>query len=241
MAINAVCPTLPQFSRSMKSLFRLLLTLPLLAACGPEISGSPKPPAEFGALAGKLLGCPSMQGVYAWPPVAGQYAKGFASNRAPWEGAIPLQVYPREMQIWVQQTGDKLVLRARMVNRAANVRDRMAREWGYKEYEASQYSCSGDMLEFDGVESGPAANYGGTGLVRGFKLARLKDGGIAVGIKSISTGRTDSFFSWGGQSYGSYKARDLIIWSWSKLASTGAGDKEPEPIDAYRPGATTSR
>lgn len=192
-------------------------------------------------MAGKLFGCPSMQGVYAWPPEAGEYAKGLASNRAPWEGAIPLQVYPREMQIWVQQAGGKLVLRARMVNRAANVRDRMAREWSYKEYESRQYSCSGNMLEFDAVESGSAANYGGTGLARGFKLARLQDGGIAVGIKSISTGRSGSLFSWGGQSYGSYNLPDMIYWSWSKLAATGTGDKEPEPIDAYRPGATTAR
>jgi len=229
----------------MRSPFRpphlLLVLCCLLAACGPQTNGSPKPPAEFGAVAGRLFSCPSMQGVYAWPPVAGQYADGFPTNRSVWEGAIPLQVFPREMQIWLQQTPDKIILRSRIINRAGDARDQTVRDWSHKEYTASKYSCWNNMLEFDAVESGSASNYGGTGLRRGFKLVRLKDGGIAVGIKSISTGRTSAIFGWGGVSYGSYIGPDVTYWSWSKLASTGPGDTEPAPVGAYRPGAPASR
>jgi len=216
----------------------LFLSCLLVTACGPRTNGSPTPPAEFGAVAGKLLGCPPMQGVYAWPPAAGQYSTGFASNQGPWEGGIPFQVYPREMQIWLQQTEGKVIFRARMINRAANVRDKGALEWSYREYSSRKYSCSGNMLEFVAVESGPASNYGGSGLQRGFKLARLKDGGLAVGVKTISTGRSSPIYSWGGQSYGSMPESDVTFWAWSKLASMGpAGDAEPAPVDAYRAGA----
>ena len=69
--------------------------------------------------------------------------------------------------------------------------------------------------------------------------ALLKDGGLAVGKRTLTTGNKGSYFSWGGQSYGSYDAPDVETWTWFKLARTAAGDSEPPVIDAYVPGATS--
>ena len=77
-----------------------------------------------------------------------------------------------------------------------------------------------------------------SGVLQGFRLALLKDGGLAVGKRTLSTGNKGSYFSWGGQSYGSYDAPDVETWTWLKLARTAAGDSEPPVIDAYVPGAT---
>lgn len=212
----------------------------LLAACGNEVRGSPEPPAEFGARQSSLVGCPSLQGVYAWPPVAGEYAGGkIPSNRTPWDGGLPVPVNGREMQIWVQQPpGGQTVVRTRLVNRARNVRNVLARQWSLATYGRSELGCTSGMLELKPRDTSAANHYGGTSIRRGFRLARMKDGALAVGIHTLSTGHTGSFFSWGGQSYGSYKAADVEYWSWSKLALQGPGDQEPAPIDAYAPGAT---
>ena len=166
---------------------------------------------------GKLLGCPSMAGLYAWPPVDGEYAKSIPTNRQPWEGGRPVQVYRGQMQIKVEQSGSRVTIRSRTI-RPDSLRSSRAGEWAYIEYGIAQFSCKSDMLVFEEVEFGNAANYGGSGARRGFTLARLKDGALAVGIKTVSTGRGGSIFSWGGQSYGSYNAPDKTFWSWSKLA-----------------------
>jgi hypothetical protein len=216
------------------------LCLLLLAACGNEVRGTPEPPAEFGARERSLVGCPSLQGVYAWPPVAGEYAGGkIPSNRTPWDGGLPVPVHGREMQIWVQQqAGGQTVLRTRLVNRERSVRNVLARQWSLATYDRGQVGCTSGMLELEPRDTHAANHYGGTGIRRGFRLARMKDGALAVGIHTLSTGHTGSFFSWGGQSYGSYKAADVEYWSWSKLALLEPGDKEPAPIDAHVPGAT---
>jgi hypothetical protein len=195
-----------------------LCCLPLLAACGPEVSGSPEPPKEFGAVQGKLLGCPSMAGLYAWPPVEGEYAKFFPTNRTPWDGGRPVPVYPRKMQIKVEETGSRVTVRARVIGEAS-MKSSEARDWGYVEYGVAQYSCKSGMLVFEELPVGNAANYGGTDAKRGFTLAKMKDGSLAVGIKTTAMGRSGSFFSWGGQSYGSYGAPDKVFWSWSRLGA----------------------
>jgi len=194
-----------------------LCCLPLLTACAPEVSGSPKPPKEFGPVEGKLVGCPSMQGLYAWPPVDGEYAKFIPTNRQPWDGGRPVPVYRGQMQIKVEQSGSRVTIRSRTI-RPDSLKSSEARDWAYVEYGIAQFSCHSNMLQFEEVEAGNAQNYGGTGARRGFTLARLKDGSLAVGIKTTATGRSDSIYSWGGQSYGSYGAPDKVFWSWSKLA-----------------------
>ena len=67
----------------------------------------------------------------------------------------------------------------------------------------------------------PSGNEPGTsGKLQGFRLALLKDGGLAVGKRTLTTGNKGSYFSWGGQSYGSYDAPDVETWTWFKLART---------------------
>lgn len=212
----------------------------VLAACGNDVHGSPEPPAEFGARERSLIGCPSLQGVYAWPPVAGEYAQGkIPSNRTPWDGGMPVSVQGREMQLWVQQpAGGQTVMRTRLINRARNVRSRLTREWGLVTYGGGQVRCNSGMLEMEPKDTQAANHYGGTGIRRGFRLARMKDGSLAVGIHTLSFGHTGSWFSWGGQSYGHYAAPEVDHWSWSKLAQLEPGDKEPAVVDAYEPGAT---
>lgn len=83
-----------------------------LAACGPQVIGQPKPPPEFGARKTKLVGCPSVEGLYAWPPVDGEYAKGMATNIQPWNGGRPVPVSRARMQIKVEQTGSRITMRS---------------------------------------------------------------------------------------------------------------------------------
>ena len=201
--------------------------------CSPSMRGAPKPPPEFGPVATKLVGCPSMQGVYAWPPAAGRYSKGFATNRKPWEGGKPVPVSAHEMQIWIQQADNgRLRLHSRLINRNPNVRHVLAREWSFAEYTNAEYSCVSNMVDVEPEELVTSEDFGGKGIRRGFRLAKLDDGAIAVGIQTISYGRRTSIFSWGGQSYGDIPAPDEISWSWSKLALLASGDVEPAPIDA---------
>ena len=219
--------------RRQTALILICILCALSAGCRQEIIGSPEPPKEFGPVAWTLFGCPSMQGVFAWPPVAGEYSVVIPSNRTPWDGAIPIFIYGKEMQIWIKHDKN-IVFRSRKINRMSNVNDVLTRKWSLKEYSYLGYSCSSSMLEFDAINVDINDNYGGKGIRRGFKLVRLKDGAIAVGIKTISHGRTSSIYSWGQQSSGSFNIPDAVYWSWSKLARIGAGDTEPAPMDAYR-------
>jgi hypothetical protein len=174
-----------------------------------------------------------MQGVYSWPPVAGIYSGAMSKNTKPWAGGRPVPVYEREMQIWVHDSDRQLHIRSRAINRRSNVNDTLVRRWSSALYSNSEYHCSSNMIVFDPVEVVTGEDFGGKGMRRGFKLARLKDGSLAVGIQTVSYGRTAYLYSWGDQSYGKYHAPDAISWSWSKLAQIGPGDKEPEPMDAY--------
>ena len=90
-----------------------------------------------------------------------------------------------------------------------------------------------------GVLIGPSG-CGKTTLLRAVAgLEPVSAGRIMVGKRTVSTGNKGSYFSWGGQSYGSYDAPDVETWTWFKLARTAAGDSDPPVIDAYTPGATS--
>lgn len=189
----------------------------LLAACGPEVSGPPKPPPEFGARKGALIGCPSMEGLYAWPPVDGEYAGVMATNRQPWNDGRPVSVSRGNMQIKVEQTGSRVTIRSRDI-RPGGLLSTQARNWTYVEYDTEQFKCKADMLEFEEVQYRDVdGRYDGLSWRRGFTLARMKDGSLAVGIKTTATLRFSSIFSWGDQSAGHFKQRDKVYWSWSKL------------------------
>jgi len=211
-----------------------------LAACGPELQGSPKPPPAFGAVQSRWFGCPSLQGVYAWPPVEASGVHGPRPTNHRWEqGSLPFYANAPEMQVWVQQLRGETTLRTRTINRARNVRSVLTRQWSLVTYGGAQTRCSSGMLDVVPQDVAGGKEASGTGVLPGFRLALMKDGALAVGTRTLSTGNKGSYFSWGGQSYGSYDAPDVETWTWLKLARTAAGDREPPVMDAHVPGATT--
>lgn len=211
-----------------------------LTACGPDVQGSPKPPPAFGPVQSSWFGCPSLQGVYAWPPVDAGGAHGSRPVNHRWEhGSLPFFANAPEIQVWVQQQRGETTLRTRTINRARNVRTSLTRQWSLVTYGGAQARCSSGMLDLV-PQTAPLDKESGTsGVLQGFRLALLKDGGLAVGKRTLTTGNKGSYFSWGGQSYGSYDAPDVETWAWFKLARTAAGDREPPVVDAHVPGATT--
>lgn len=191
----------------------LALSCLVLSACGPELRGSPTPPDGFGALQSSWFGCPSLQGVYAWPPVEASGVHGNRPSNRRWEqGELPFYVNSPEMQIWVQQTGGATTLRTRTINRARNVRSPLTRQWSLVTYGNAQTRCTSGMLDVAAATDGAGDSAGrGPGVQQGFRLALLKDGALAVGTRKLSTGNKGSYFSWGGQSYGTYDARDVVV------------------------------
>ena len=198
----------------------------LLAACGAEVV-APDPPKAFGARASAWFGCPAIEGAYAWPPVAGAWSEAAsARGRRPWPDAVPLPVYGTRMEIRVRETPLGLVLQGRVVDLAPGVSDRLAREWSRAEYPVG--SCMSGMREFAvrrADAGGPRA--AGDPVAEGFRLARLADGALAVGVKTVERGRGGTVFSWGGQGHGAYELPDRVVWTWSKLARI-----EPAPGEA---------
>jgi len=178
----------------------------LATACGG--AGPDGPPEAFGPVATSWIGCPSMQGQYEWPPVAGQVDR-------PWAGMTPVPVEQRPMQFWVQQMDNgRITLRTRRINRDARVRDTLAREWSHAEYSNSEYDCKAGVLQFRGIVGDFEAGKGKPAPKSRplFRLARLQDQGLAI---AVASGPPDS-----------------PRWRWSKLAYRGSGDKEPAPEDA---------
>ena len=193
---------------------------------------------------GAWWGCPSLQGVYAWPPVPETPGgSSVQARRQPPAGELPFYAMGAEMQVWLRQERGQTTLRTRAVNRARNVRNAMARQWSLITYGAAQTHCSSNMLDLKPAQApdsdGGSGSDKGSGAVLGYRLALLKDGALALGTRRFVPGGKGSYFSWGGQSYGSYDLPDGEAWSWVKLARTGPGDREPPVEDAYVPGATT--
>jgi hypothetical protein len=202
-----------------------------LTGCGKEVHGTPEPPTAFGKVRKQILGCPSMQGVYLWPPVDGAFAKGIGTNVKPWKDGTPVPVSRGPMQIWVTDVKRRVTIRSRMINLQRAVRNSLAHEWSYAEYMLGD--CSGGTLEFaSGAGTQEAADGGGDTVPRGFRLAQMDDGSLAVGIKTVETGRVGHLFQWGDVSAGRYRAPDAVHWQWSKLRRLGDGSTEPPPMDA---------
>lgn len=219
----------------------LVLSCALLSACGPEVRGSPKPPPSFGPAQSAWWGCPALQGVYAWPPVADTAVPaGAAARRTPGTGELPFHTMGAEMQVWLRQERGETTVRTRAINRARNVRTAMTRQWSLATYGPAQMHCSGGLLDLEPSQPPDRAEGGdpGKGVLQGFRLVPLKDGALAVGTRRRVPGGSGAYFSWGGQSYGRYDLPDADVWTWAKLARTDPGDREPAVIDAYVPGAT---
>jgi hypothetical protein len=222
-------------ARSLAAACLISLTI---AGCSGEriLQGSAEPPADFGPVRKSLVGCPSMQGAYLWPPVAGEYSKGFASNFRPWDDGMPVAVRKGPMQIWVTDKNRKMVFRSRDINLDRKMRTSLAREWSYAERMFGE--CVSNKLDFKPEPSTTdAANYGGKGVKRGFRLALLEDGSLAVGIQTVATGRKTRLTIWAGDAPVGpmVDAPDAVYWSWSKLKRIGEGDAEPAPMDAAQP------
>lgn len=201
----------------------LVAALPLLlAGCSnQDMHGTATPPDEFGAMDGAFFGCPSMQGMYAWPPEAGMYSDGIASNEQPWAGMTPVPIGRGRMQVWVLESGQMLTMLSRDTPADGNTDPGHRRGWGYAEHYG--LACHGDMLDGDDEEIGDGREYGCEGLRRGFRLARMADGALAVGIRKVAHGCRDSVVTWGDRSAGEMKTPDKVYWQWSKLRRIGDG------------------
>lgn len=212
-------PTFPQIIRSAT----LLLALPLLlAACsGDEVHGTPSPPADFGPMDTVFFGCPSMQGLYAWPPVAGEHTGGTHNRERPWPGMTPVPISGSRMQVWALESGQTLTLLSRDTPADGNAAPTSRRGWGYSEHWG--LACDDDMLDGDEEEAGSGREYGCTGLRRSFRLARMADGALAIGIRRTYYGCTDSVLGWGDARWGSKDIPDRVYWQWSKLRRIGDG------------------
>lgn len=194
----------------------------LLGGCGGDIvHGTSSPPAEFGRQDTAWFGCPSMQGMYAWPPEAGTYANGIASNETPWPGMTPVPIGRGRMQVAVLESGWKLTMFSRDALKDGSIDPGLRRGWGYAEHFG--LACRSDMLDGDDEEAGDGREYGCAGLRRGFRLARMADGALAVGIRKVAHGCRDSLFRWGDQSAGEVDRPDQVYWQWSKLRRIGDG------------------
>lgn len=205
-----------------RSLAAALLPAVMLAACsGDRMHGSPFPPDEFGPRATAWFGCPKMQGMYAWPPEAGEYANGIASNRTPWEGGKPVPIGRGKMQVWVIEDSLRLTMLSRDRPADGNTDPGLRRAWGYSEHDS--LTCRNDMLDADDEEIDPGNDRGCAGLRRSFRLARLEDGALAVGIRTVAHGCRQSILAWGDQSAGDMPLPDQVIWRWSKLRRIGDG------------------
>jgi len=197
----------------MRPRWYLLAGALALGACGA--GGTDAPPPAFGALATTWFGCPSLQGVYAWPPVAGEHAK-VASNRQPWADGRPIFIHGSAMQIWVDESNrSRIVFHSRTPPAGRGPGDIAGGGWSYAEYHRGQYRCKGSVME---VES--EAGEGGTAGPHAFRLARTQDGALAVGIYTVVKGGEGALFSYDSATVGKYKVPDRAFWTWSKLART---------------------
>lgn len=198
----------------------------LLALAGCGSAGNEAPPAEFGALATTWFGCPSLQGVYAWPPVAGAHAKGnSATNRRPWEDGRPIFIHGPAMQIWVDESSaSRVVFHSRTPSAGKPADDLAGGGWGFAEYHRGQYRCKGSVMVVED-DVGSAPGEGGDPKRHAFRLARMQDGALAVGTYNFVAGGEAYLYSYDSARVGKYKAPDREFWTWSKLARTGTGVK----------------
>jgi len=212
----------------------LVLTL-ALSGCADAGRGSSAPPEAFGAVSRTFFGCPDIQGIYAWPPQQGAYSRGLLSERQrPNDVGFPVPIHGTTAQLWITQNRGGIVFRSRSGGRARSGGPSVLQAWSTAELGRAQYSCSRGGLEVV-LEKMPddarlKAEYAGSSVRRSYRIVAMKDGSLAIGLKAEVSGRNQSIFSWGGQSYGSMLDADVIHWQWMRLARTGAGQTEPAPL-----------
>jgi hypothetical protein len=158
----------------------------LLASCG--VPKDELPP--FGPIEQPLFGRPSMQGVYVWnAPASHDRVLDIASTG---------KAARAPKQLWLKESSLAIELRWREINPSGNAPSSRSRDW--HQVESTKSRCTAG-LQSVGVNT---------------RLARMRNGSLAVGVVS----------SWGGQ------AESGAQWSWAELRKVGEGDAAPEPIDA---------
>jgi hypothetical protein len=102
--------------------------------------------------------------------------------------------------------------------------------WGYGEWSAPEWRCSLGYVETDEVEfevpaplpgSGPSADgvdtAGGRKATVLWRMTRMADGSLALGMRKHTEGGRQSLYSWGDQSVGSVPQPARDEWRWSRL------------------------
>ncbi len=189
-----------------------IVAVALLAACGER----PLPPPAFGDLDG-LVGGPDVEGLYRWPPAAGEFADGFDSRERPWPRGYPAYVDRGPMQFEVQATPGAIVLRTR-----ADGARGPGGGWGFVEHGRREARCSRGVMAF-APRPVHAPGSGGGIATEAFALARLEDGGLAIGTMLRQRVPDMALVGWGDQSAGDIRQPDRVLWRWSKLEPVDAG------------------
>ena len=225
-----------QSTRRRRAVIAIALCLGL-AGCDmlTEVPDTSNMPEVFGKLESKFIGCADVVGLYAWPPTLGKaYVPSDSRGNQNFLGVPTFN----KAQIWIKgpyKSGPQMTVLSRMVNTNPNYHNSLTREWSYQDYEKNQTHCKGGWLVLPDVpneDPSEPKNYAAKRLVMGGKIGRLKDGGLVVGQRVTVSGQTGSYFSWGGQSYGSYKVADHDIWYWTKLERIGPTGEGVKPDDA---------
>lgn len=172
-----------------------------LSACGGD--GKDRPPAAFGALQGAWFGCPSMAGLYT-------------RHGKPWSGVRPVVVHWERAQFWIRQDGNRMRINARQLHAQPVLQPESVRDWSWSEYHRAEYVCRASMLEVQ-LEDPQGKQYPDRKLPRAFRLARLADGGLAVGIKTIIPPGKESLYSYDSAQVGTYTTAPRVVWTWSRL------------------------
>jgi hypothetical protein len=195
-----------------------------VCACKPrdEVTGSPQPPASFGAVA-KTAGCPKLAGVFEWPQVEGApqgYKEGGllrAPRSAPEFFGLTLA---RQGTLTVHDPGEDGKKRLRIDSRVTDARFNDARRFSRREFMDDEFRCEHGWVvtsEYPHPRLEARDEYGGP-ISMGAKLATLADGDLAVGQWMRKHGGKHSLFEWGG--IGSRGAwipyADTVTWYWSR-------------------------
>lgn len=209
-----------------------------LAGCS-QVEGSDTPPPEFGPLGKPWFGCPEVAAVYLWPPVEGQtFEEDRRPNAAASREIVGVMVYPRgRFGIRMPSRGSPMtaLFRERHPNDKSPEPSLADRDWSYAEWGAPEWSCTRGYVDTDETllkpptrlytpspypnQDNPRAD--GRRTTVAWRLTRLADGSLALGMRTHATGGKESVSGWGGQSMGEVSAPDRTTWQWAKLTRVG--------------------
>ena len=157
-----------------------------------------------------------------------------------------------EAQIWLSGAlaGHALVVRTRYANAGLITRGELSENWGYAAISRASLSCQGAWISIDGdtIVDNRADESGRRGSSsEGLKMARLRDGSLALGQWVRYSGRRDSINIFGAE-LANFPAADVVSWNWARLSRVGDSGKAasvgshpaPAKLAAPRPADNTS-